>query len=85
VTVADDGPGIDSADQARVFDRFVQLGSQLTGKPHGMGLGLSIAAAITRDHGGAIWVESAPGAGATFAASFPTPSAAALPVAPQVS
>lgn len=71
LTVTDQGPGIPAADQQRIFGRFVQLGVTLTDKPPGLGLGLAIAAEIAMQHGGAVWVESRPGAGATFAASFP--------------
>ena len=71
ITVTDQGPGIPGADQQRIFGRFVQLGVTLTNKPPGLGLGLAIAADIAVQHGGALWVESEPGLGATFAASFP--------------
>ncbi|MDB5562729.1 MAG: his Kinase domain protein, partial [Hyphomicrobiales bacterium] len=43
VTVADSGPGIPEADQARVFDRFFRLPST---RSDGSGLGLSIARVI---------------------------------------
>lgn len=53
--VEDDGPGIDPALRARLFDPFV------TGKPHGEGLGLTLAAKLTADHGGALDFTSEPG------------------------
>jgi signal transduction histidine kinase len=67
-SVADDGPGIPSANLARVFD----LGWQATPSDHrGLGLGLAIAKALVLVHGGEIWVESRIGAGATFVFTLP--------------
>jgi signal transduction histidine kinase len=55
LTVADNGPGIPMADRARVLDRFVRLeGSRSL---PGSGLGLSLASAIARLHGGTIVIE----------------------------
>ncbi len=53
--VEDDGPGVDPALRARLFDPFV------TGKPQGEGLGLTLAAKLTADHGGALDFTSEPG------------------------
>jgi signal transduction histidine kinase len=50
LTVADSGPGIPEADRARVVERFVRL-EQSRSKP-GSGLGLSLASAVARLHGG---------------------------------
>ena len=50
LTVADNGPGIPEADRARVVERFVRL-EQSRSKP-GSGLGLSLASAVARLHGG---------------------------------
>jgi len=63
VRVADDGPGIPTDAQERLFDAFTQ-GSDA--KPGGTGLGLSIAKRLVEAMGGAISVSSTPGAGATF-------------------
>ncbi|RAI44285.1 sensor histidine kinase [Rhodoplanes roseus] len=60
ITVADRGPGIAAADRTRVVDRFVRL-EQSRSKP-GSGLGLSLASAIARLHGGDLRLEdNAPG------------------------
>jgi signal transduction histidine kinase len=60
LTVADHGPGIPAADRSRVLERFVRL-TQDPGEP-GSGLGLSLAAAVARLHGGELTLEdSAPG------------------------
>ena len=50
LTVADTGPGIPEADRGRVIERFVRL-EQSRSQP-GLGLGLSLAAAVARLHGG---------------------------------
>lgn len=57
LAVADNGPGIPAADRARVVDRFVRL-EDARSRP-GSGLGLSLASAIARLHGGALEVEDA--------------------------
>ena len=58
--VADRGPGIPPADRARAVDRFVRLEQSRT-KP-GSGLGLSLASAVARLHGGELRLEdNAPG------------------------
>jgi signal transduction histidine kinase/CHASE3 domain sensor protein len=71
VTVADTGPGIDTADQERIFAEFQQVDSSSTRKKGGTGLGLAIARRIVELHGGHIWVESTPGQGATFSFTLP--------------
>ena len=50
LTVVDRGPGIPEADRARVVERFVRL-EQSRSQP-GSGLGLSLASAVARLHGG---------------------------------
>ncbi|MDE3155237.1 MAG: response regulator, partial [Acidobacteriota bacterium] len=77
VSVTDTGVGIAPADQAKVFERFKQVGDTLTDKPKGTGLGLPICREIVEHHGGRIWVESAPGHGSTFAFSLPASDVAA--------
>jgi signal transduction histidine kinase len=69
--VADDGPGIAEADQEHLFERFFRSDSEATRHNQGSGLGLPIARAMVHLHGGRIWVESAPGAGATFWIALP--------------
>jgi two-component system OmpR family sensor kinase len=72
VTVADDGPGIPSENQPRIFERFWR-GDPARGRTAagGAGLGLSIVDALVRAHGGTIAVESAPGRGAAFTMRLP--------------
>jgi signal transduction histidine kinase len=71
VAVSDTGPGIEEADQARIFGEFQQVDASSTRAKGGSGLGLSIAKRIVELHGGRIWVESTPGAGSTFSFSLP--------------
>jgi signal transduction histidine kinase len=71
VAVRDTGPGIDSSDQAKIFEEFQQADSSATKKKGGTGLGLSIARRIIEMHGGRIWVESTIGQGATFFVTVP--------------
>ena len=55
LTVADHGPGIPDADRGRVVERFVRL-EQSRSQP-GSGLGLSLASAVARLHGGELKLE----------------------------
>ena len=71
VSVRDTGPGISSADQARLFQEFQQADNAITRKKGGTGLGLAISKRIIEMHGGRIWVESQPGQGSTFAFTLP--------------
>ena len=69
LTVRDAGPGIASQDQARVFEKFAQVGAgQARG---GFGLGLWIVRQNASEMGGTVAVESAPGRGATFRVELP--------------
>ena len=67
LSVRDDGCGMDEATRRRAFDAFFST------KPagEGSGLGLSVVYGIMNGHGGAVSVESAPEAGATFCLYFP--------------
>jgi signal transduction histidine kinase len=62
--VRDNGPGFDPALAGRLFMPFHRLpGSEAY---PGLGLGLASAARIVEAHGGRLWVEARPGAGAAF-------------------
>ena len=71
VAVADTGPGIAEADQAKIFEEFQQSESTHTKAKGGTGLGLAIAKRIVEMHGGRLWVESALGNGSTFLFTVP--------------
>ena len=69
VTVADEGPGIDPGDQQRIFERFERVQSEAGGT----GLGLAISRRLARSMGGDVILESAPGQGARFTLTLPSP------------
>ncbi len=68
ITVADQGHGLEEAQQAKVFEKFERLGRSGDG---GSGLGLYISRRIARAMDGDLTVESAPGQGARFTLSVP--------------
>jgi len=69
VSVADTGVGIQQDDLERIFERFYKADRSRSGQ--GTGLGLAIVRHIVRLHGGRVWAESSPGAGATFTFTLP--------------
>ena len=71
VDVTDNGSGISEADQEVIFEKFRQVGDTLTNRPQGTGLGLPICRQIINHFGGRLWVQSRPGAGATFSFTLP--------------
>lgn len=85
ISVCDSGPGLSPAELPFVFDRFYRADSARTRfdersladrslEMPGAGLGLPIAKAIVEAHGGRIWAENAPGAGACFRFTLPAPA-----------
>jgi signal transduction histidine kinase len=73
VAVSDNGPGLTAEECTVIFEKFRQGGNTLTDKPQGTGLGLPISRQIVEYFGGNLWVESQPGAGATFIFTVPLP------------
>ncbi|HZF34953.1 MAG TPA: ATP-binding protein, partial [Candidatus Angelobacter sp.] len=61
--VDDDGPGIPAAEFERVFAPFVRLEGSRNRQTGGVGLGLSIARTIARDHGGDVILANRPAGG----------------------
>lgn len=70
ITVSDEGPGIDADDIPHIFERFYRPEKAIR-KTKGTGLGLYLAKAIVESHGGRIWVDPQPGAGARICFSLP--------------
>ena len=70
-SIQDPGPGIAPADLPHVFERFYRADKSRQRDTNGSGLGLAIARSIVEAHAGRIWVESQPGAGATFFVTLP--------------
>jgi signal transduction histidine kinase len=69
LTIADDGPGIPSAEQERIFERFTRLDDARTRETGGTGLGLAITHDVVAAHGGTISLANDPGA--HFTLTFP--------------
>lgn len=80
ITFRDTGPGIDHADQSRIFERFFRTDDMHS--TAGIGLGLPIARAIIEAHAGVIELQSTPGQGSTFTVQFPVSGAQAAGGAP---
>ena len=68
ISVSDQGKGITPQDQARLFQRFYRLESDMNSPVRGSGLGLYISRRLIEAMGGKIWIESSgiPGGGSTF-------------------
>jgi len=66
ITIRDNGPGMNSETQERMFEPYFST------KKEGTGLGLAIVKRIINDHGGYIRVTSNPGGGSTFNIELPT-------------
>jgi len=64
--VVDNGPGIEKAKQAKLFQPFIQADGSINEKFGGTGLGLSISRRIVEKMGGSIGVQSEPGQGSRF-------------------
>jgi len=68
-SVKDSGCGIKKEDQAKIFEKFVQVASGE--KVGGTGLGLAITKAMVIMQGGRITLDSEPGRGSTFRVAMP--------------
>jgi signal transduction histidine kinase len=69
IVIRDAGPGIAEKDHVRIFERFVQAGSQTFAG--GFGLGLWIVKQMVEAHEGSVTLVSRPGAGAAFTLMLP--------------
>jgi signal transduction histidine kinase len=71
LTVADDGPGMTDAEQAKAFDQFFRGEQARRMVPDGSGIGLYAARGLIEAMGGQLTVESSPAAGTTFRVQVP--------------
>ncbi|NUP75778.1 MAG: two-component sensor histidine kinase [Sinomonas sp.] len=71
VSVADQGEGLRSEDQDRVFERFYRVDAARSRQTGGTGLGLSIVKHVVENHGGEVTVWSQLGKGSTFTVRLP--------------
>ena len=74
IVVADNGIGIPSEDQARIFERFYRVDKARSREMGGTGLGLSIVKHVAERMGGAVTVESQLGKGSMFIILLPLSS-----------
>ncbi len=63
ITIDDDGPGIPPDQRKEVFKPFFRIEGSRNPETGGVGLGLTIARDVARNHGGDIVLEDAPGGG----------------------
>lgn len=71
IAIHDHGQGVDDQTGTRIFDKFVRGSGDAV---EGTGLGLFICRKLVEAQGGRIWVEAAPGEGATFSFTLKTAS-----------
>ena len=69
--MSDTGAGIAPEDQAKIFEAFSQVGTDLARKHEGTGLGLTLSRRFVELHGGEMSVVSAVGKGSTFTFTLP--------------
>jgi len=81
VSIVDRGPGIDPAEQERIFEPFYRGRTAAARAGTGSGLGLAIVKGFVEANGGSISVQSLPGQGTSFVVSLPVapPSDAEIP------
>ena len=73
--VEDSGPGLGAEEAERVFERFHRGDPSRARSSGGVGLGLSIVAAVAEAHGGSASARSTPGKGSTFVVTLPLTNA----------
>ena len=71
VEVVDNGPGVPTESEARIFDRFYREDVSRTRDSGGSGLGLSIVRGLAEAHGGSVGVRANPDGGAIFWVRLP--------------
>jgi two-component system OmpR family sensor kinase len=73
ITVVDHGPGLPADARSKAFEPFYRADAGRSRDRGGVGLGLSIVAAVVAAHGGSVDVSETPGGGATFTVELPLP------------
>ena len=71
LSIRDEGIGISEADQQHIFERFYRAEKSRSRNAGGLGLGLSLADIIVKEHKGHIEVQSAPEKGSCFTVTLP--------------
>jgi PAS domain S-box-containing protein len=71
ICIKDEGIGISPENMGKLFNRFFQVESAVSGNSNGTGLGLAICKGIMDAHEGKIWVESEVGKGSKFSFGIP--------------
>ncbi len=71
IEVSDQGIGIDSAQQQRIFEKFYRVPSEQNQRIPGTGLGLALVFHIVKAHAGHVEVRSVLGEGSTFSIHLP--------------
>ena len=71
LSIQDNGLGIPSDSQSKIFTEFYRVRTRTTAHISGTGLGLSLVKEVVEQHGGKVWFESVEGEGSTFFMSLP--------------
>ena len=71
LVVSDNGIGIPTSEQAKIFNRFFRSSNAIKLVPRGTGLGLSIVKDVVEKHGGKVWFESLESLGTKFHVTIP--------------
>jgi PAS domain S-box-containing protein len=79
LAVTDGGPGVPAALVPTLFSGLRTLGRRTRDRSRGTGLGLALVRGLMEAMGGRVWYEDAPGGGASFRLTIPTPRRTAPP------
>jgi two-component system sensor histidine kinase/response regulator len=71
IQVSDTGLGIPAKDIPHLFEAFFRVREAEHRQAEGTGLGLTLVKLVVEQHGGRVFVESAPGEGSTFSVQLP--------------
>lgn len=75
IAIQDEGPGIPTELQPKLFQPFHRLHQESHPEVHGVGLGLLLVRTTMQRHGGTMEIDSSEGAGCTFILVLPKPPA----------